>query len=93
MTNRLFRCGVAIDTGGEWVFHCGDAYYVREELGARAPFDVACFTAMVHHDRQAALLQVNRIKSVLYKNRGVVRSVCTHDHSQYRALFGRALAR
>ena len=86
------HCGVAIDTGEKWVLHCGDAYYVNAELGKGAPIDVACFTAMVHHDRFQALGQVKRIKRVLEENQGLVRPVCTHDHSQYQELFGRVLA-
>ena len=30
--HTLGHCGVAIQTEGSWIFHVGDAYYLREEL-------------------------------------------------------------
>ena len=41
------HCGVAVDTGSGWVLHCGDAYYVKQEL-ERAPIGVRAFRRMAH---------------------------------------------
>jgi glyoxylase-like metal-dependent hydrolase (beta-lactamase superfamily II) len=87
------HCGVAVDTGEGWILHCGDAYYVKEELreAGRAPVGVRAFRRVAHHDHARAMHSLESIKSVLREHGGEVRAVASHDQFEYRALFGKPL--
>jgi len=52
------HCGVAIERPGGWLLHCGDAYYVHQELepGAAHP-GVRMFRRVAHHDYGKAMVQ------------------------------------
>jgi len=83
------HCGVAVDTGEGWLLHCGDAYYVKEELReeGKAPLGVAGFRAAAHMNLSQALSQIKRLR-VLGED---VTLVAAHDQFEYRNRFGRPL--
>jgi glyoxylase-like metal-dependent hydrolase (beta-lactamase superfamily II) len=85
--------GVAVDTGEGWILHCGDAYYVKEELRAdgRGPIGVAGFRFMAHCDHAQAMGQVKRLKGLLEADHGDIFAIAAHDQFEYRNLFGRPL--
>ncbi|MGQ9705308.1 MAG: MBL fold metallo-hydrolase [Actinomycetota bacterium] len=77
--------GVAVDTGEGWLLHCGDAYYVQEELRERgSPWGVAGFRAVAHMDLPRAISQLARLRGLL----GEVTLVAAHDQFEYRHRFG-----
>jgi glyoxylase-like metal-dependent hydrolase (beta-lactamase superfamily II) len=75
------HCGVAIDTGDGWLFHCGDAFYNPSELGtgAPAPLDIRCFRRIAHEDFPAAMGQIERIRQAVDAAGGKVRTLAAHD--------------
>lgn len=87
------HCGVAVDTGEGWILHCGDAYYVKEELRevGKAPIGVRAFRRVAHHDHARAMDSLERIKRALREGGGEVRIMASHDQFEYRAVFGKPL--
>src|SRR5450759_1088582 len=75
------HCGVAVDTGAGWLFHCGDAFYVASELDTSkgAPLDVRCFRRLAHEDFGSAMEQISRINTALDRADGQVEAICSHD--------------
>jgi hypothetical protein len=84
---------VAVETGDGWVLHCGDAYYVMEELRevGRAPAGTRAFRRFAHCDPARALKTIAEIKSLLREHGGEVRTIASHDQFEYRNIFGRPL--
>lgn len=87
------HCGVAVDTREGWILHCGDAFYVKEELRevGKAPVGVRAFRRVAHRDHARAMETVGRIRRLLREHGEEVRAVASHDQFEYRALFGRPL--
>ncbi len=87
------HCGVAVDSGDGWILHCGDAYYVKEELreDGRTPLGVAGFRRIAHCDYKRAMEQVERLKEVLKRDTGGLTLIASHDQFEYRNLFGKPL--
>ncbi|MBC7254444.1 MAG: MBL fold metallo-hydrolase [Actinobacteria bacterium] len=83
------HCGVAVDTGEGWLLHCGDAFYVKEELreGSGAPLGVAGFRAVAHVNLPLALYQLVKLRSLLDD----VVLIAAHDQFEYRYRLGRPL--
>ncbi len=87
------HCGVAVDTGSGWFLHCGDAYYLKEELRVRgkAPFGVRAFRRLAHLDHSRAMDSLAKIRELLREHGDEVRVIASHDQFEYRNLFGRPL--
>ncbi|WP_287153156.1 MBL fold metallo-hydrolase [Candidatus Solincola tengchongensis] len=83
------HCGVLVETGEGWLLHCGDAYYVMEELRekGKAPVGVAGFRAVAHMSLPRALSRLERLRDLV----GDVTLVASHDQFEYRSRFGRPL--
>jgi glyoxylase-like metal-dependent hydrolase (beta-lactamase superfamily II) len=75
------HCGVAIDTGDGWLFHCGDAYYNSAELdaGAPAPLDIRCFRRIAHEDFSRVMSQIERLRRARDAAGGKSRTLASHD--------------
>lgn len=75
------HCGVAVDTGEGWLFHCGDAFYVAVELdeSRRPPMDVRCFRRIAHEDFASAMEQLGRINKAVKAADGQVKTLAAHD--------------
>lgn len=73
------HCGVAVETAEGWLLHCGDAYYVREELvGEReAPLGVRCFRSVAHEDRSKARSQLTSLRRL--RDSGEITLLASHD--------------
>ncbi len=87
------QCGVAVDTGAGWVLHCGDAYYVKEELrqNGKASFGVRAFRRVAHVNFSRAMVQVDRLKKIVQEHGDKVRLIASHDQFEYRNIFGKPL--
>lgn len=78
------HCGVAVETDEGWLLHCGDAYYVREELeGNSVPRGIRFFRRAAHCDYPKAMLQVERLSRVVEKGRARITTIASHDFVEY----------
>jgi glyoxylase-like metal-dependent hydrolase (beta-lactamase superfamily II) len=88
------HCGVAVrrDDGG-WLLHCGDAYYVKEELrlNGKAPAGVRRFRCIAHVNHPKAMSQIEKLKGLLNSTKTRISMISSHDQYEYRNLFGRLL--
>ncbi len=77
------HCGVAVETSGGWILHCGDAYYLQDELKGRnhACAGVRVFRRVAHLDSEKALRQLDRINDALAAGGGDVTPLSSHDPS------------
>ena len=84
------HCGVAVQTGDGWLLHCGDAYYVKDELAGDSPvpFDIRCFRRVAHIDHSMAMLQVGRLRTALKDGNGTISTVASHDRVEFEKLSG-----
>jgi glyoxylase-like metal-dependent hydrolase (beta-lactamase superfamily II) len=75
------HCGVAVETGGGWLLHCGDAYYVRDEIEQykRTPLGVRCFRRVAHIDHATAVLQLTILDRALKESNGGITLLAAHD--------------
>lgn len=75
------HCGVVIETGEGWLFHCGDSYYIGDELAEDhgPPLDIRCFRRIAHHDAAAARLTLERIRKTLKGGGGAITALASHD--------------
>lgn len=87
------HCGVAVDTGDGWLLHCGDAYYIQEELReeGRTPVGVWGFRFIAHYRHAQAMRQLENLRSLLGSHGGSMRVLSAHDQFSYRHLFGKPL--
>jgi glyoxylase-like metal-dependent hydrolase (beta-lactamase superfamily II) len=75
------HCGVAVQTGGDWLLHCGDAYFFHEELNVSRPrctLALSILQRATEVDRAARLSNQARLLE-LKRERGDVRLFCAHD--------------
>ena len=75
------HCGVAVETEDGWLLHCGDAYYVKDELeeGKRDPLGIRCFRRIAHVDHSKALLQIRRLRKALSDSNGKINLLSSHN--------------
>lgn len=85
--------GVAVDAADRWILHCGDTYYVKEELRQRGgpPVGVRGFRRLAHMDFREAMRRVDELKKLIREHGDEVTLIATHDQYEYRNLFGRPL--
>lgn len=75
------HAGIAVDVGGSWLLHAGDAYFHRAEIH---PEDGACpasllgFQSLVQVDKVQRLHNQRRLRE-LAREHGDVRITCAHD--------------
>jgi glyoxylase-like metal-dependent hydrolase (beta-lactamase superfamily II) len=85
------QLGVAVDTGNGWLLHCGDAYYVKEELReiGKAPIGTRAFRRFAHCDHAQAMKTIAELKGVLREHGSEITTISSHDQFEYRNIFGR----
>lgn len=75
------HCGVAVQTGDDWLLHCGDAYFFHEEMNvsrSRCTLGLSILQRTTDVDRAARLSNQARLLE-LKRERGDVRLFCAHD--------------
>ena len=84
------QVGVAVDTGEGWILHCGDAYYVKEELRevGKGPLGTRAFRRVAHCDHARAMRTLAEVRRVLREHGDKVALIASHDQFEYRNLFG-----
>lgn len=85
------QVGVAVSNGDGWILHCGDAYYVKEELRevGKAPIGTRAFRRFAHCDHAQAMRSIAELKRVLREHGDEVTTVASHDQFEYRNIFGK----
>ncbi len=87
------HAGVAVSTKAGWVLHCGDAYYVQEELRAsgRVPLGVRAFRRFAHMDISLAMRSLDWLRRFSREHESRVKLIASHDQFAYRSIFGKPL--
>lgn len=78
--------GVAIDTGGGWLLHAGDAYFFYAEMDAQEPYCVPglrWYQAMMEKDRVSRLWNQERLRELRRSHGTEVRIFCAHDEIEF----------
>jgi len=86
------HCGVAVETGDGWLFHCGDAYYSAGELedDTSGMLGLRVFRNLAHVDRSRAARQRQRIKQALAGCDGEITTLASHDYEACKRLVAEA---
>jgi glyoxylase-like metal-dependent hydrolase (beta-lactamase superfamily II) len=74
--------GVAVDNGGGWLLHAGDAYYHTGELDSARPWrrpGLALTQWWIAADRSAGRSNLARLRALAQRPGGEVKILCSHD--------------
>jgi glyoxylase-like metal-dependent hydrolase (beta-lactamase superfamily II) len=82
------HAGVAIKTAEGWLLHAGDAYFYREEMNAnpRCTPGLRAYQWMMEVDREARLLNQDRLRQLANDRSKDVRLFCSHDAVEFKTL-------
>ncbi len=75
------HAGIAVNTGENWLFHCGDAYFHHQEVAApnSCPAGLRLFQNVVGHDRALRHHNQDRLRELARERRQDVHLICSHD--------------
>lgn len=75
------HAGIAIDTSEGWLLHAGDAYFYRDEMKAdpKCTPGLKAYQWMMEVDRNARLLNQDRLRKLSLNHSDEVRLFCSHD--------------
>lgn len=79
--HTLGHCGVAVDDGGGWLLHAGDAYFDPREIKLpkrKCAWKVGTFQAMVQTVRRERLHNQDRLRN-LHATHPDIRIFCAHN--------------
>lgn len=82
------HAGVAIDTQDGWLFHCGDAYFYRDEIHAReylCPVGLRGYQALMDVNHAARMYNQARLRALAH-GANDVRLFCAHDAVEFEDL-------
>lgn len=73
--------GVAVKQDGDWLLHCGDAYFHRDEMltPPSCPPGLRLFQKLNEHDGKARGRNQERLRALARERGGEVRLICSHD--------------
>jgi glyoxylase-like metal-dependent hydrolase (beta-lactamase superfamily II) len=83
------HAGVAIDTGSDWLFYAGDAYFYRGEIGAaryECPPGMRAYQTLMEVDRAARLHNLDRVRGLSLNEGHSMRIFCAHDAKEFDIL-------
>jgi glyoxylase-like metal-dependent hydrolase (beta-lactamase superfamily II) len=80
--HTIGHCGVAVRTGGRWLLHAGDAYYLRAELGAD-DHPVSALAALRADDDPRRVASLEELRRLARDHAGEVVMVGYHDVSEF----------
>lgn len=81
--------GVAIDTGGGWLLHAGDAYFYSGEVHGpdrNCPPGMRAYQVMMEVDRAARLANQAKLRSLASNADAPVDIFCAHDAAEFERL-------
>lgn len=75
------HCGIAVNHGGGWLLHCGDAYFHHGEVETphSCPAGLRIFQNIVGHDRRRRLENQERLRELAREHGSEVELICSHD--------------
>lgn len=79
------HCAVAVETGGRWLVHAGDAYFAHEEMDAerpRCPPALAAFQRVIAVDDAARRANQGRLRALARDQGRKVELFCAHDPAE-----------
>lgn len=82
------HAGIAIDTSDGWLLHAGDAYFYRQEMDSTQPRctpGLRAYQWMMEVDRQARLLNQDRLRRLSIDQEKQVRLFCSHDAVEFKS--------
>jgi len=82
------HAGIAIQTPEGWLLHAGDAYFYRHEMDSSNPRCTPALRAyqwMMEVDREARLLNQDRLRDLSSDGSRNVRLFCSHDAIEFKA--------
>jgi glyoxylase-like metal-dependent hydrolase (beta-lactamase superfamily II) len=77
---------VAINTGDEWLMHCGDAYFHRGEIASppHCPPGLRLFQNLTNSDRGQRLTNQERLRELAARHGEEITVLCSHDPDELR---------
>jgi glyoxylase-like metal-dependent hydrolase (beta-lactamase superfamily II) len=83
------HAGIAIDAGGHWLLHAGDAYFYRGEMGPRRRCTpgLRAYQRLMEVDRRARRANQDRLRRLnLEKGGGEITLFCAHDPAEFERM-------
>ncbi|MDH4580733.1 MBL fold metallo-hydrolase [Pseudomonas sp. BN415] len=73
--------GVAVDTGDEWLLHCGDAYYHHSELTSTpdTPAFLKFFEVLIQAKPSERIRNIKRLRELAASHGNQIEMFCAHD--------------
>lgn len=85
------HAGVALDTGGGWLLHAGDAYFYREEVGQSERHctpGLRFYQRMMEVDRPARLANSHHLWALSRERKDELSMFCSHDAKELERMQG-----
>ena len=78
------HCGIAVDTGDQWILHAGDAYFFRDEIAerVRCPMVLSVFQRIVAQNNGLRLENRKRLRELALSKQA--RVFCAHDPVEFQ---------
>ena len=89
------HCAVAVDLGGSWLLHAGDAYFFRDEMNLelpRCPLGLSLFQRVVQTDGKSRRANQVRLRTLAREQGNRVRIFSAHDPVEFEAMARAAIA-
>jgi glyoxylase-like metal-dependent hydrolase (beta-lactamase superfamily II) len=83
--------GVAVQTGGRWLLHAGDAFFFHGEVegpSRQCPPGLRLFQTITEMERRNRLGNQDRLRELVGEHAGEVDVFCAHDAAQLRRFQG-----
>ena len=79
--HTLGHTGIAIKRDGDWLLHCGDAYFYHNEIATppSCPPGLRFFQNLNNADRRQRLANQERLRELARRHGDEVQLVCSHD--------------
>jgi len=87
------HAGVAIKSGGKWLFHVGDAYFFHGEMNLHHPYctpGLNAYQRMMDKDHDARVWNQERLRKLRRSQSAEVEIFCSHDVIEFERLAGRS---
>jgi glyoxylase-like metal-dependent hydrolase (beta-lactamase superfamily II) len=79
--HSLGHTGVAVRRGEDWLLHCGDAYFFRDEVSTppRCPAGLRAFQNVVGSNNGLRRQNQERLRELAERHEDEVELICSHD--------------
>jgi glyoxylase-like metal-dependent hydrolase (beta-lactamase superfamily II) len=79
--HTLGHTGIAIKRDGDWLLHCGDAYFHHNEIATppSCPPGLRFFQNLNNADRRQRRANQERLRELALRHGDEVQLVCSHD--------------